>query len=179
MVDIPRSTDEARPSKTKDEIVKEAKRIEEALLFSAKGHFAAAGFWANFHLSFGIPIVVISAIAGGAALATFDVGHVIAGVLSLSVTVLSSVVTFLNPNERGSVHLNAGNNYDALMNQARIFWAIDCWRDDSEQVLTEKLKWLSQQKDDLNRKSPQMPGWAYRKAKKGIEAGQALYAVDK
>lgn len=179
MADTRRTTDEARPSKTKDEIVKEAKRIEETLLFSAKGHHEAAGFWGNFHLIMGLPIVILSAIAGAAALVTFDNGHYVAGGLSLIVTVLSSVVTFLNPNERVSVHRDAGNNFDSLMNQARIFWAIDCWRTDSEQVLTERLKWLSEQKDDLNRKSPQIPRWAYRKAKKGIEAGEASYAVDK
>lgn len=44
MVDNPTAvtTGEIVPSKGLNEIVKEAKRIEESTLFSAKGHYAAA-----------------------------------------------------------------------------------------------------------------------------------------
>lgn len=172
MADTIQTTSEKVASKTKDEIIKEAKRIEEALLFSSRGHFIAANRWTNFHLIIGIPIVVISSIAGAAAFSTFDSSHVVAGVLSLLVAGLSAIATFLNPNDQASTHMNSGNSYDALMNKARIFWAIDCWRDESEEVLTERLKWLSEQKDELNRKCGQIPRWAYKKAKKGIEAGE-------
>jgi hypothetical protein len=64
------------------------------------------------------------------------------------------------------------------MNKVRIFWSIDCWRDESDQVLTERLKYFSEQKDKLNQSSPQPPWWAYRIAQKGIEAGQGDYKVD-
>jgi hypothetical protein len=123
-------------------------------------------------------MVVLSTIAGAAALAKFDPEHLVAGTLSIIVAALSGVATFLNPNERVSAHLNAGNSYDSLMNRVRIFWSIDCWRDDSDQVLTERLKHFSEQKDDLNRKCPQIPRWAYKGAKKSIEGGEATYAVD-
>lgn len=59
------ATAETPVSKTKEEIIKESKRIEEGLLYSSKGHFAAAHFWNNFHLWIGIPMVLLSAIAGG------------------------------------------------------------------------------------------------------------------
>lgn len=90
-------------------------------------------------------------------------------------------MTFLNPNEKVSAHLNAGNNYDSLMNKVRMFWSIDCWRDESEQVLTEKLKYFSEQKDKLNQTCPQIPRWAYNiaKRKRGIKDGEGDYAVDK
>lgn len=39
------TTAEKTVSKTKDEIIKEAQRIEESALYSAKGHFVAANFW--------------------------------------------------------------------------------------------------------------------------------------
>lgn len=92
---------------------------------------------------------------------------------------LSGVMTFLNPNEKSSSHMNAGNNYDSLMNKVRMFWSIDCWRDESEQVLTERLKYFSEQKDKLNQSCPQIPRWAYNIGKKGITSGEADYAVDK
>jgi hypothetical protein len=172
------STGERTASKAREEVIREAKRIEESLLHSSKGHYAAAHVWGNFHLWVGIPMVLFSTIAGAAALAKVDPEHLVAGTLSIIVAALSGVATFLNPNERVSAHLNAGNSYDSLMNKARIFWAIDCWREESDQVLTERLKHFSEQKDDLNRKCPQIPRWAYKKGKKGIEEGESKYLVD-
>jgi hypothetical protein len=172
------STAESPTSKTKEEVIKEAKRIEESLLHSSKGHFVAARIWGNLNLWVGVPMVVLSSIAGAAALARFDPERVIAGSLSILVAVLSAVATFLNPNERVAAHQNAGNSYDSLMNRVRIFWAIECWQSDSDQALTERLRHFSEQKDDLNRKCPRIPPWAYRRAKKGIDAGEAKFAVD-
>ena len=171
-------TAEKPVSKTKEEIIKESKRIEESLLYSSKGHYAAAHFWTNFHLWIGIPVVILSAIAGASAFSQFDPKHIIAGIISIIVVALSSVMTFLNPNERASNHLNAGNNYDSLMNKARMFWSIDCWRDESEQVLTERLKYFSEQKDKLNQSSQQIPRWAYEIGKRGIKGGEGDHTVD-
>lgn len=173
------TTAEKPVSKTKDDIIKEAKRVEESLLYSSKGHFATSYFWGNFHLWIGVPVVLLSAIAGASALSQFDPKHVMAGLISILVAALSGVMTFLNPNEKASVHLNAGNNYDSLMNKTRIFWSIVCWRDESEQVLTEKLKYLSEQKDKLNQSCPQVPRWAYKIAQRGIENGEGDYKIDK
>ncbi|MBU1810075.1 MAG: SLATT domain-containing protein, partial [Candidatus Omnitrophica bacterium] len=170
------TTAEQSVSKAKLEIMKESKRIEESSLYSAKGHFAAAHTWANFHLIIGVPIVVLAAIAGSSFV---NNNNVMAGVLSLVVAVLSAVMTFLNPNERSSSHLNAGNSYDVLQNEVRIFRTIDCWREDPEQILTERLKNFSNQKGKLNQGSPQIPWWAYQIAKRGIKAGEGSYEVDK
>ena len=170
------TTAEQPVSKAKLEIMKESQRIEESALYSAKGHFAAAHALANFHLIIGVPIVVLAAIAGSSFVSN---NNIIAGVLSLVVAVLSAIMTFLNPNERSSSHLNAGNSYDVLQNEVRIFRTIDCWREDSEQMLTERLKNYSDQKGKLNQGSPQIPWWAYQIAKRGIKAGEGSYEVDK
>jgi hypothetical protein len=172
------TTAEIRVSKAKDEIIREAKRIEEALLHSSKGHFEAARLWSGFHLMIGIPVVVVSAIAGAAAFKQFDASHVIAGILSISVAALSSVLTFLNPNAKASAHQIAGNKYDSLMNKVRIFWSIDCWQADSEEILTEKVKYMSELKDNRNQSCPQISRIAYKLAKRGIAAGEAKYKVD-
>ena len=89
------NTGEISLSKTKAEIIKEAKRIEEAVLFSSKGQFAAAHFWTNFHLIIGVPVVLLAAIAGASALAKFDPDHLWAGILSIIVAALTAVQTFL------------------------------------------------------------------------------------
>ena len=172
------TTGEKPVSKTKDEIIKEAKRIEEACTYSAKGHFEAARFWSNFHLYLGIPIVVFSAVAGATALSQFVNSKIIAGLLSILVAVLSGLMIFLNPNEKSGTYLNAGNNYDSLQNKVRMFWSIDCWREKSDDILTEKLRYYSEQKDKLNQACPQIPWFAYQSAKRGIERGEANYKVD-
>jgi hypothetical protein len=171
-------TAEKPVSKTVDEIIKEAKRIEESALYSSKGHLVAASVWDSFHLWIGIPIVLLSGVAGASALSDFDQNKITAGILSIVVAGLSSVMTFLNPNGKASIHLNSGNHYDALQNRVRMFWTIDCWREESEQVLTDRLKYFSEEKDKLNQNCPQIPRWAYQKAKKGIESGEATFKVD-
>src|SRR6266508_3385310 len=163
------TTAERPVSRSKEEVIKEAKRVEESLLYSSKGHFAAAHFWTNFHLWIGVPMVLLSAIAGASALAEFDPKHVISGILSIIVVALSGVMTFLNPNEKASGHLNAGNNYDSLMNKVRVFSSIDCWGSDSDEALTERLKYYSDQNDKLNQSCPQIPRWAYNIAKRSIK----------
>lgn len=174
-----KSTAEVEPSQTKDEIIKESKRIEESTLYSAKGHFVAARFWSYFHLIIGVPIVIISAVAGLSILSQIDKTKTISGILTISVTALSALMTFLNPNNKSNSHLNCGNSYDALNNKVRIFRTIDCWKEKSEDVLTEKLKYFSEQKDKLNTTSPQVPWFAYQLAKRQIASGQADFVVDK
>lgn len=171
-------TEEKIISKAKEAIIKEAKRIEENCLHTAKGHFVSAQFWTNFHLWIGIPTVILAAVAGTAALAKFDKGNILAGILAIVVVVLTALTTFLNPKERSNIHLVSGNNYDSLLSRVRIFWTIDCWREDSDEILTVKLKELSGERERLNRESPQVSKRAYKKAKKGIEEGEATYRVN-
>jgi hypothetical protein len=172
------STAEVTVSKTKAEIIKEAKRIEEALLYSSKKHFVSAQYWSASHAFLGLPMVVLSAVAGAEAFKQFDKQHELAGYLSIGVAVLSAIMTFLNPNERATKHTNVGNSYDALMNRVRIFWSIDCWGEESEAVLTKQLKDFSDHKDKLNQNAPQPFPFAYGIAKRGIEAGEGKYEVD-
>jgi len=172
------TTSEISPSKTKEEIIKESQRIEEAVLFSSKRHFIASSFWQGFHFFLGVPTVLLSAIVGLSLFAESSSGRSLAGVFTLIITGLSSLMTFFNPNEKSSVHKNCGNNYDALGSKVRMFRTIDCWKEKSEDVLTEKLKYFSEQKDRLNQDSPQTPWFAYPLAKRGIERGEATYAVD-
>lgn len=163
-------------SKILEEVIREAKRIEESAKLSSKAHFAAAEFWENFHLWVGIPMVVLATVVTGL---SFSSANIIAGIISIVVACLSGIITFLNPNDRYSIHSSAGNSYDALLNQTRIFWTIDCWGSKSEDILAEELKLLSERKDALNHKFPKIPNWAYRKAKKRIDEGESEYKVDK
>ena len=172
-------------------IVKEAKKIEENCLHTSKSHFVSAHTWTKFHLWIGVPTAILAAIVGTLVFASFEqenncvekflsnYGNIIAGIISIIVCTLTAVSTFLNPKEHSNTHLAAGNNYDSLMARARIFWTIDCRREETVDMLTAELKNFSTERDRLNRDHPQPSKGAYKKAKKGIDAGEADYKADK
>jgi len=168
---------EASMAESKEALIREAKRIEEDSLYSAKGHFVAARFWSNFHLWIGTPTAIMAALAGASALSRFDNHNLIAGVLAIIVTALIALTTFLNPNEKANSHRQSGNKYNTLRNAARIFYEIECPGKPHDELL-RRLTELAKQRDELNQNSPEIPGYAYRAAKKGIEEGQAAYKVD-
>lgn len=179
MANHPQSTAEQVVSKTREEIVKEAKRISEDLLCSSKSHFSAAQLWGNWHFFTGIPLVVLSALAASPWLKGLDKTDVWALAIPTLVLVLSAVVTFVRPSEHAAQHLKAGNQYDSLMNEVRIFWTVECASDEADSVLLERLKDFSANKAKLNASSPKA-GWvAFQLAKRGIEKGEGLHEVDK
>lgn len=161
----------------KEKIINEGRRIEEDSLYSSKGHFYAAQFWTDLHLWIGIPATIMAAVAGASALS----GHgIFAGVLALIVAALGAVATFVNPNEKAAIHSRAGNKYSALKNNTRIFCEIEIELEtNTEDALLQKLKDLAKQRDLLNDESPQIPNWAFKKARRGIEEGEAHYQIDR
>jgi hypothetical protein len=173
-------TAEAPVPRPKDEIIREAKRIYEDVLYSSKSHFVAARIWSNVHLSVGLAAVLTTALAAGLVSSDPITHKSLATWLFVASAIFSAGLTFLNPNERAGAHLNCGNHYDALRNRIRIFWSVQCWLGDIDlAALAAQLQGLSGDKDRLNLSSPQPPGWAYAIARKQIEAGQASFEVDK
>jgi SMODS and SLOG-associating 2TM effector domain family 4 len=160
------------------DLIKEARRIEEDCLYTAKAHFEAAQMWRNLHLWIGIPAGVLAAVAGASALSQFDNHNILAGVVSIIVVALTAISTFLNPNEKAQAHLSAGNRYNALKNQVRIFHEIDVHLDSSTAELAHRLKDLAKQHDELNQHSPPSPRWAFVQARQRIEEGEVRYQVD-
>jgi len=160
-----------------EKIINEAKRIEEDSIYSAKGHFYAGQCWVNMNLWLGGISAVLSAIAGASALSQFDYHNIVAGGLSIIVAGLTAVITFVNPSERSVVHQKIGNEYNALRNDTRIFYDIEVNNMDEKRAI-EDLKKLNDKRNKLNLESHQIPKWAFEKARKGIEEGEAKYKVD-
>jgi hypothetical protein len=169
---------EVTVSKTKEEITKEAMRIEESTRFTAKSHYNDSAMWGFCHILLGLPTTVLSAIVAVAAFQKFDSSHNAAGIIALIVAGLGGLITFLNPNQKSAVHKLAANGYDSLSNRVRVFRTIDCWGKDSDFVLTNKLKSFSEMQSKLNSDSPQPSLIGYFLAKLGIKRGEADFAVD-
>lgn len=183
MAKRPTTAEERAPEKQRDEIIREAARLEEDVLFSSKEHLITAAWWRTLHLWLGIPTVIMSAIVGATAISKYQTTHewvaIVVGVMSITVAILSGLSTFFNPNERQAAYHNAGTSFDKLWNDLRQFRTIHCWEATPLTELVAKLDLLTQRKADLNQKCPQPPKWAYKKAKKAIEDGEATHAVDK
>ena len=158
-----------------DEMHAEASRIEEDSLYSAKGHFEAGRAWGNMHLGLGIPTVVLAAIASASA---FKEEIIAAGVLAIAASVLSAISTFLNPSERSQRHHQAGVKHNSLRNRIRMFRELDLKSGTGEVDLLASLKALAQERDDLNLSNPQIPRFAFKRARCGVESGETGYRVD-
>lgn len=153
----------------------EASRIEEDSLHSCKGHFNAGSVWSAVHHCLGIPTAILAAWAG---MEAFSNNPQLTAILAITAAGLSATSTFLNPSEKATSHRNAGREFNALNNKARRFREITLLQTQQDSA-SEELESLATARDQLNSISPDIPGWAYNKALKGIAKGQATYAVDK
>lgn len=156
-------------------VIAEAQRIEEDAIYSSKSHFEASRSWEYVHLWIGVPMTILAAVAGVSALSQ---QATVSGAISLLVAATSAVFTFLNPRDRATKHLTAGNAYKALHNDARIFRLVDCSQGRPIEELTAALKDLNNRRNTLNAESPAIPRAAFERARKGIEAGETTYLVD-
>lgn len=163
----------------KERMLNEAKRIEEDCKYSSKRHFDTSHFWERVHYKLGIPSVALAAIAGASALSDWEYGSSIAGVISIVVAVLTTTNTFINPAQKTETHRKAGNAYLALKNQSRIFHDIRSLAIQDEQLLLEALTELTEKRDQLNDDSPQTLRSSFKVAQQGVNAGEAIYEVDK
>lgn len=155
-------------------IEKEAARVAEDSLYSAKAHFEAGRRWGKIHLAMGLPIALLAGIAGVSALSGMPRT---AAVVAFVVAGLTGVMTFLNPERRAASHDTAGTQYLSLRNSLRFFKSIDLPRM-NDQAAVDGLKELANHRDGLNESSPPIPRWAFQAARKGIESGEGDHAVD-
>ncbi len=157
-----------------DEIGKEAERIEEDALFSARGHFEASRAWARLHYWIGVPTTVAAAVAGASIIAG---APLLAGLLSVSAATLAALQTFLNPSKRAQHHHTVGTQFNSLRNEARLFRNVQLGVQntvDAQSTLTK----LASNHNSLNEGAPPIPRKAFERGRASIERGEASYQVD-
>ncbi|MBL4583622.1 MAG: SLATT domain-containing protein [Pseudomonadales bacterium] len=162
-------------SKIVDAVIAETYRIEEDALHSMKGHFNAGSLWSKAHLLLGLPSAVLAAWAG---IEAFSDNPEMTAILALLAAALTSTMTFLSPQQVADNHKNSGREYNILKNRVRRFREIDLLQLEDD-AITKTITELAGKRDALNSMSPDIPRWAYEKAKKDIDAGRADYNIDK
>jgi len=154
---------------------REALRIEEDCTLSSKRHFNTADVWKWAHYGLGIPAALA---AGGAGASAIGEEAIVAGALGTASAFLSGLLTFLKPGETSAVHKGVGDKYLSLKNDTRIYRTV-ALLDVNDQGLPSQLRELSDRRNSLNESSPVTPRWAFEKARKGVEQGEATHAADK
>jgi hypothetical protein len=149
--------------------------LEEDCIHSGKSQFNAADRCNKLHFRLGVGSVVASAIAGGTYLA--DVPQVAAGI-SFLVALLAGLMTFLKPNDTGASHKKSGDQYLAIKNEARLLRRAGLLVERDPDQLLAKLHELSRRRDALNEVSLQPSNADFKKAKAGIDAGEAKYQTE-
>lgn len=158
------------------EIINEAERIIEDTEYSEKGHYnTAAQHWQDIHFWIGGSMTVSATIASAGLLQD---SCLLGGIFAVIATILGAIQTFINPQEKSSLHKTYAGSYLTLRNNTRIFKKIEMLTI-SDIEAREKIKFFSNERCRLNELSPAIPRWAYEQAKKDIEAGLAKYRVDK
>lgn len=150
--------------------------MEEDCTHSAKAHFNASVRWTRWNYIFGIPSVVLSTAAGATFFKDFPVA---AGSMALTVAVLTSLMTFLKPGEKAGGHKSSGDQYLALRNNSRVFREIELRSGIDAEAALNAMKSLTTRRDELNQASPPFSRGDFEKARKGINEGEALHAIDK
>lgn len=155
-------------------VTAELLRIEEDCTFSAKRHFNASYRWEKYHYCVGLPSALLAGIAG---ISAFNDYPILAGVLAILSTALTSVLTFLKPSERSEHHKSIGNQYSSLRNRSRLFRELEVAQPNEEIVV--KINGLSSQRDELNSSALNTSNSDYKKAQKDINENLHKYEVDK
>jgi len=160
---------------SKDSMTSELRRIEEDAIHSAKGHFESARIWSWVHYGVGLPSAILS---GWAGLEAIQQDAKFAFILAMLGAALMALNTFLNPSEKAERHHSAGNQYKSLQNQSRIFREVRLSALDDTEAM-EEFTALAATRDQLNEASPAPMRQGFLWGRKGIEGGEATYAVDK
>ena len=89
---------------------KEAKRIEEDCIYSAKSHFNAEAVWKTWHYIIGIPAILTAVIISSMILKMYLAEGVII-IIGIIGTILTSLLTFLKPYEKVNEHHNPKSRF--------------------------------------------------------------------
>lgn len=158
-------------------VVEESRKLAVDVLYSEKGHFAAASWWRFVNYALGIPSALLGVFAGASILQD-GLGNVFwAGMAALFASALTALNTFLDPSQRASQHQQSGAAYARLRRLVRQFVQIEALHTDDIAELQDKLSDLTECVNDVQKDALPIPKGAYAKGLKSIKAGSADYTA--
>lgn len=154
----------------KDDCIAELDRLREDVLWTEKSHFAAAAHMLAAHYTLGVIATVASAVAATTIATSLPLA---AGIAAVVATVASALLTFLKPEARAQQHQGSARSLGVLKVRVRQAKMLDLAAD----LPDDFIKWralaedFAAQKADIDSAAPSLGSWAFRTARKKIEAG--------
>ncbi|WP_197381460.1 SLATT domain-containing protein [Mycolicibacterium mengxianglii] len=152
-------------------VVSELERLEEDMLYTEKGHFAAAEELKAVHTCLGLVATVCAAAAAASIVA--DNSPVLSGTLALVAAMASAMLTFVKPQETAAQHLSAARALGATRILARQHREIDLHPDAAEDpaVWRNFITVIATAKKDADSASPSISNRRFEKGRRKIKAG--------
>ncbi|GAH66623.1 unnamed protein product, partial [marine sediment metagenome] len=138
---------------------------------AALAHLAMADGWGNKNRVMGVSSIILSVIAGSSLLSNYEGHELFTGLLSILISIIVAITTLLNPGKRKQEHFNAGANYLVLKNEVLLFYQVESMMEGKNDVeLLSELSKLSKTRDELDKKSPRIPKYRFKKGTKDSQA---------
>lgn len=160
----------------KKDIIKEAKRVYEAAMWSSQSQFELAKIWSKRNTFLGVPSSGLAAVAGIGGLADLF-GNVWTGALAITASFLTAILTTLNYSKKIDQAHSSANAYLSLQQDARIFIEVDS-KEGSVKTLREGLSELVARQQEINGTAHIPSPKARERAEKNIKDGRQSYEVD-
>lgn len=158
-----------------DAIMSEARNLAVDVIYSEKGHFAAASWWRFVNYALGIPSVLLGVFAGASILQQDGTSSLWAGLAALFASAMTALNTFLDPSQRASQHQQAGVSYGRIRREIRQFVQIEGKHCGDIADLQKKLADFTESVGSIQKDALPIPKGAYAKASKSIKSGTAEY----
>jgi hypothetical protein len=159
-----------------NDIINKAREYEKTYQIVGRAHYIAADRFNSLNRLFGIPVIIITAVVGTTIFSTLDQNpnpawKIVAGLVSLTGTVLASLQTSLGFAQTAQKYKAAGESYRAIRRKFETF-QLKYSTVGAEQrgaVMTE-FEGLVKTLDEVPKEFPTVPDKCYEKAKQEIEA---------
>lgn len=155
-------------------IRRETSRLLEDALYTYKGHYDAAAYWQRWHFRLGIPATALGVLAG---VAVTQRTSWTPAVLAFASAGLTAGLTIVNPAQRAQRSRAAADAWHAQHDRLRRWTELDL---PTLSVFEARkgLEEFAKEKQRLNSSAPAIPSAAQRRARRGIEVGEAQHLVD-
>lgn len=158
-----------------DKIIKNARQIEEDILYTEKSNFIFANFWGYINSFLTILIIILSIVS-----ATFifkilnGISYFLISIANLMIIFFSIFQYYSNPSEKGIFSRGIARKYNRLRKEIEIFYTIEVYENSYEKNI-EILKDFNKRKYSMDSQLPNIYGFIYKFAKRSIEKGEHSY----
>lgn len=160
----------------RDQMRKEALRVEESARYSSQNQFEYAKTWRRVDRWLGGTAALLAAVSAAGGLSEV-LSAQWAGLVALAAAGIGAVATSLGAPKAKDRAYSSANALLALQQDARIFVQIDL-DDLSDEDAREQLRTLVARQQELNATAEIPSKRAWKRAKRNVEDGGQTYAAD-